>query len=97
MKIRYAETALVEINEIFAYLFERNEAAARRVVARVERAVQNLGDFPEIAQQSDEPGVRRMPVGRYPFIIFYSIEDDEVVILHVRHGARKSPWEDDSA
>jgi plasmid stabilization system protein ParE len=36
-----------------------------------------------------------MPVGRYPFIVFYSVEGDTIVILHVRHGARRWPWEDD--
>ena len=95
MKVRYTETALVEVNEIFAYLSERNLHAAKRVVARVEQTIRNLGDFPEMAQAADEAGVRRMPVARYPFIVFYSIEGDEVVILHVRHGARRWPWEDE--
>jgi addiction module RelE/StbE family toxin len=96
MKIRYTETALVEINEVFSYISERNAPAAKRVVARIEQTIQNLGDFPEMAQEADEPGVRRMPVTRYPFIVFYAIDTDEVVILHVRHGARRWPWEDES-
>jgi plasmid stabilization system protein ParE len=95
MKIRYTETALVEINEIFAYIFERNPSAAERVVARIERTIQNLGDFPEMAQEADEPGARRMPVAGYPFLVFYTIEADEVVILHVWHGARRPPWQRD--
>lgn len=94
MKVRYTATALIEVKEIFAYLSERNQTAAKRVVARVEQTIQNLADFPEMAQEADEPGTRRMPVGRYPFIVFYTIENDEVVILHVRHGARQWPWED---
>jgi toxin ParE1/3/4 len=95
MRARYTETALAEVNEIFAYISERNPSAAKRVVARVERTVRNLGDYPEMAQEADEDGVRRMPVGRYPFIVFYTVEADEVVILHVRHGARRWPWEDE--
>ena len=94
MRVRYTETALVEVNDIFTYISERNEAAAKRVVARVEQTIQNLDDFPQIAQQADEPGVRRMPIGRYPFIVFYTVEGDEIVILHVRHGARRWPWEE---
>jgi toxin ParE1/3/4 len=95
MKARYTETALAEINEIFAYISERSPTAAKRVVARVERTVRNLGNFPEMAQESDQESVRRIPVGRYPFIVLYTIEADEVVILHVRHGARRWPWEDE--
>jgi plasmid stabilization system protein ParE len=30
-----------------------------------------------------------MPIGRYPYLVFYTLGDDEIVILHVRHGARK--------
>jgi hypothetical protein len=30
-----------------------------------------------------------MPLGRYPYLIFYTISGDELSILHVRHGARK--------
>lgn len=36
-----------------------------------------------------------MPVVRYPFLIFYAVNDlaDEVVILHVRNAARLRRWE----
>ena len=38
--------------------------------------------------------VRMLPVRRYPqYLIFYAIEEDEVVILNVRRGARLRPWE----
>jgi toxin ParE1/3/4 len=50
-------------------------------------------DFPEMAQPTDEPGVRRMLIGRYPYLIYYAVENDEIVILHVRHGARRPLWE----
>jgi toxin ParE1/3/4 len=96
MRLRYTETALIEVNEIFSYISDRNAPAAKRVVARIERTIQNLVDFPEMAQEADEAGVRRMPVAQYPFIVFYTVEADEIVILHVRHGARRWPWEDET-
>lgn len=67
MRTRYTETALVEVNEIFAYIAQRNPAAAARVVARIERTIRNVGDFPEMAQEADEAGVRRMPARRWPW------------------------------
>jgi plasmid stabilization system protein ParE len=30
-------------------------------------------------------------LGRYPYIVYYRVQNDEVVIVHIRHGARK-PW-----
>ena len=37
-------------------------------------------------------GVRRLPLGNYPYVIFYTVEADEVVILRIRHGARRPLW-----
>ena len=96
MKIRYTETALIEINEIFAYISDQNAPAAKRVVARIERTIHNIADFPEMAQETREAGVRRIPAGRYPYLVYYTVEAGEVVILHVRHGARRAPWEEEN-
>jgi toxin ParE1/3/4 len=90
MKVRYAENALRELDEIFAYIHERNRSAAAAVVDRIERLCALIGELPFLGHLTDEAGVRMMPVVRYPFLIFYTVNDnaDEVVILHVRHGAR---------
>jgi plasmid stabilization system protein ParE len=93
MQMRYTATALRELDEIFQYIAERSPAAAKAIVERVEQTVALLADFPEMAQRTNERGVLRMPVGSYPFLVFYTIENDEIVILHVRHGARRYPWE----
>jgi toxin ParE1/3/4 len=95
VKLRYSETALRELDEIFAYIFERNRSAAAAVVDRIERLATLIGEQPLIGHLTDEEGVRTMPVVRYPFVIFYTVNEKtgEVVILHVRHGARLPPWE----
>jgi hypothetical protein len=36
------------------------------------------------------PGSGRViPLGNYPYQIFYTCSGDELVILHIRHSARK--------
>jgi hypothetical protein len=47
----------------------------------------------ELAQRADEEGVPTIPIGSCPFPVFDTIDYDEVAILHVRYGARRSPWE----
>jgi addiction module RelE/StbE family toxin len=93
MRIRYTATALLEIDDIALYISERNPAAAKALIDRIRNAIATLAEIPEMAQTTDEPGVRRLPLGSFPFLIFYTVENDEVVILHVRHGARRYPWE----
>jgi len=67
MKVRYSETALRELEEIFAYIYERNRSAAVAVVDRIEQLSSLIGDVPLIGHLTDEEGVRMMPVVRYPF------------------------------
>ncbi len=93
MKVRYTETALRELDEIFTYIFEHDRSAATGVIERVERLTALLVEFPFVGHETDEIGVRVVPLVRYPFLIFYTVNTDEVVILHVRHGSRLQPWE----
>jgi plasmid stabilization system protein ParE len=95
MRVRYTATALAEAEAILSYIAERNSSAAAAVRERIERTIATLAVVPEMAQLTDEPGVRRMPLRSYPYLIFYTVDDDELVILHVRHGARRLPWEAD--
>jgi hypothetical protein len=35
------------------------------------------------------PGVRVVPLGRYPYKIFYRVQDGVLEILHIHHAARE--------
>lgn len=91
MKVRYTEAALLEIDSIFSYVAERDPVAAARIVTRIEQLVSRLAAFPHLGHAADEPSVRVVPLGRYPYLVFYAIGFDEVMIVHVRHAARRPP------
>jgi toxin ParE1/3/4 len=93
MKVRWSETALAEIENIFAYIYENSRTAATAVVERIEGLTALLGEFPLVGHRTDEADVRVLSVVRYPFLIFYAIDDaaGEIVILHVRHSAQERP------
>jgi len=93
MRVRYTQTALREVEEILRYLSGRNPSAAAAVSARIEQVVAWLGEFPRIGY-AIENEVRILPIGRYPFLIFYTLRSDEVVIRNVRHHARLRPGSD---
>ena len=44
----------------------------------------------EVAQR---PGVRVVPLIRYPYKVFYRITNEAVEILYIHHAARRAPWE----
>jgi len=52
-----------------------------------------LAEFPFVGHLTDEAPVRVLPVVRYPFLIFYTIDDatDEIMVIHLRHAAQERP------
>jgi len=50
--------------------------------------------WPESSRRSAKrPGVHAVPLGRYPYKIFYRVADDTVQILHIHHAAQR-PWDE---
>jgi toxin ParE1/3/4 len=94
MKVRYSRLAVAELGAILSDLGSKNPAAARRFEERIRRIDERIGHFPEGFQGvAERPGVRRVPLVRYPYLIFYEVSGGEVTVLRIVHGARKEPWE----
>jgi toxin ParE1/3/4 len=90
VKVAYSPRAVTDLAEIGSYLAERSPPAAVRVERRIRALVDLIAYFPAIGRTlADRPSVRVMPVGSYPFLVFYQALDDELIILHIRHAARE--------
>jgi plasmid stabilization system protein ParE len=95
MKLELSTPALADLDEILGFLSDRSQLGAAHVEARLRRAFTHIVSFPEVAQAVEQrPGVRRLPLGRYPYVIYYEIGRDAVTVLRILHGARRQPWED---
>ena len=35
--------------------------------------------------------IRVLPIVHYPYVVFYEVLEDEVVVHHIRHGRRAPP------
>lgn len=90
MKIRWRPTALAQLDAIFTYIEERNPDAAHRVKKTIMRSIERLAEFPYSSRASEVPGIRELPIVRYPYIVFYAVDDaaQEVYILRVRHTSQ---------
>ena len=57
------------------------------------RAFDRIARHPEAAERIEQrPAVRRLPLVRYPYVIYYEIGPDAVTVLRILHGARRQPW-----
>ncbi len=91
MRVRWLRTALHNLEDEAAYIAEDDPAAAARTVDRIRPAVDHLSDHPEIGRPGRVAGTRELVVPGTPYVIPYRVQGDQVEILRVFHGARRSP------
>lgn len=91
MRLRYTPRAKLDLAEIHDYIAQENPQAARRVVLIVRRAAETLPQNPHIGRAGRIAGTRELTVGRFPFMLAYRIDADEVQILSVIHTSRIWP------
>jgi toxin ParE1/3/4 len=89
MKVGYSPRATNDLISIADYLTERSSSGARNVEAALRKTIGLLSEFPGGGRMlTQRPKVRVMPLARYPYLVFYTVSNEVLLILHVRHGAR---------
>lgn len=90
LPIILAETAHVELLDLWEQYASISEELADRILHRLRRTIARLGEFPEMGRLRPEfklPGLRSFAVN--PHVIFYSISTEpSVIIHHVADGRR---------
>jgi addiction module RelE/StbE family toxin len=88
--VRYNRRAVRDLEAIGDYIHSQSPVATERVRERIEKLIGGLADFPHQGSQTDEPDIRRLVVTPFPYLIFYRIKGEVVIILHIRHGRRRA-------
>lgn len=90
MRTRLTRRATRDIAGAAAFIRRESPAAAKRVRAAVDAAIDLLGEHPEAGRLIDARDVRRLVVPHFPYLIYYRIDHrpDCVVILAIQHPAR---------
>jgi plasmid stabilization system protein ParE len=96
MKCRYTPTAAAEFDDSVGYLLKHAPHVAAKFADSIDNAVNELLEFPYAAQQTELAGVYRKYVRAFRYSIFYAVDiaSDELVILNIRHAARRWPWQE---
>jgi len=82
-------SALADVEGIRRYIGNFNPDAARDMAERIIETGNSLTVFPYRGRQVPGTRLRETAFAR-PYIIRYRVDPDRVVILRVRHGARRS-------
>ena len=96
MKLRVTPRALANIIEIADYIHEHSPTAARRARDAIYQSFQILILYPHVGRRQKTAGVRRFVVRRYGYLVYYVVDEvaEEIVILNVKHPARRREYED---
>lgn len=88
MKLRYTRPALADLASILDYVADHSPQGAARIHKRIQIVIGLLLLHPHIGTQTDDPSIRRINTSPYPYLIFYEVAGEEIIIHAVRHGAR---------
>jgi plasmid stabilization system protein ParE len=87
--LRYQKRALQQIDKALGYIASRSPEGAANVEARLAAMVALLQLQSFVGRKTSIPGVRRVFLTPYPYLIDYYVGDDEIVIQRFRHTARR--------
>ena len=87
MKSEFHPEAEQEFIEASVFYESRVPGLGERFIAEVERAAELLTERPEIGQRIDQV-FRRMVLRRFPYLLIYSVEAEEIRIVAVAHQRR---------
>jgi toxin ParE1/3/4 len=91
MRVRYTPRARGDLRLILEYIDERNPRGAENVKRAIRKTIELIGEYPEGGRTTGQQGTRVLPAGRYPYLIYWSIEAGEAWLVHIRDGRRR-PW-----
>jgi plasmid stabilization system protein ParE len=92
MKVVYTDEALRDLDEILTFIAAKYPTISAPFEMRLSAVVERIARWPQSAQEVDQrPGVRVVPLIRYPYKVFYQVTATAVEILHIHHAARQQP------
>ncbi len=89
MKLRYGNDALRQIENALSYVEARSPQGAASLRERILAAAALVQHHPHAAQATSRRNTRRVVLTPYPYVLFYRVAADEVIITRFRHAARK--------
>ena len=91
------QLAQQDVDEAIAYyLQEAGQAVALGFVDSLEEALHHIAKHPKTgspryAVELDLPGLRMWPLNRYPYLVFYAEQGQQVDVWRILHAQRHIP------
>ena len=90
MRIKYTLPASGDLENILDYLESKSLQGFRSVGWRIKAIEKLLVQFPLSGSLTRLSWLRKIVVTPYPYLIFYEIKGDEIIVHAVRYSSRRS-------
>lgn len=91
MPIVWLSLAVQDVLKIRTYIAERDPQSAGNVGSRIDKAVGNLAQMPNMGRPGRIFGTRELVVRGTPYLVVYRLQNARVEILRVLHGRQSFP------
>lgn len=91
MRVRWLRTASRNLDAAIEYIAKEDPGAAANVYAHIRERVAALAEQPSMGRPGRVFGTRELVIEKYPYIVPYRIQDNEVQILRVFHTSQRPP------
>ena len=91
MEVVWSEPAIKVLVQLREFIRAENPSAATRVAERIREMVEVISQHPSMGRVGRVPHTREMVITQTPFLMAYSVVNNQLIILRVLHGARKWP------
>jgi len=88
MMIRYSARAIRNLDGIREYIEKDNPEMAWVVASFIRRSIMVLNEWPFRGRATEKESIRRLVVTNYPYVVYYQIRDEDVLIVSVMHTAQ---------
>ncbi len=88
-QVRFSPVALADLTRLREFLRQRNPVAARRAADAIIKAVELLGQYPQIGRPAEEMEIEYRELlidfGDSGYVALYRYQGDFVTVLALRH------------
>lgn len=91
MRLRWTTPAAQDLYNIALHIQQDNPAAADKVAQTLYDGCDSLENFPRRGRKGRMEGTRELVFAGLPYIVVYRIQDQDLEILRIYHGAQDWP------
>ena len=88
MRVRYSPRAIEALEDIRHYISKNNASAAWVVASFIRQSIDVLTKWPYRGRATEKENIRRLVVTNYPYVVYYHLNDERVLVLTVMHTAQ---------